>query len=132
MVTRHTGSGASRSERGDAEELDGCPLWQTQFANPADWTPVSSDIPTLLASGALDDRTPTDQARRIAAGLTDAYVYEFPNEGHGGPPMGPSGCHLAILMQFWKDPDRAPDASCIASIPPIRFATSWADVPGAR
>jgi pimeloyl-ACP methyl ester carboxylesterase len=106
------------------EQLDDCPIWQTRFADPSEHEPVRSDIPTLILTGRFDDRTPTDQARRIAATLSHAYLYEFPNEAHDARPVG---CHMSILMQFFENPFRAPDASCIAAIPPIPFATSWGD-----
>jgi len=107
------------------EQLNDCPIWQTRFADPSEHKPVRSDIPTLILSGRFDDRTPTEQARRIAATLSHAYLYEFPNEAHD--PARPAACHMSILMQFFENPFRAPDASCIAAIPPIPFATSWGD-----
>jgi len=107
-----------------SDQLNDCPIWQTRFADPSEHKPARSDIPTLILSGRFDDRTPTEQARRIAATLSRAYLYEFPNEGHDARP---AGCHLAILMQFFENPFRAPDASCIGTIPPILFTTGWGD-----
>ena len=83
---------------------------------------MRSDIPTLILSGYFDDRTPAEHARRIASTLSRAYLVEFPHEGHDARP---TGCHAAIVMQFLEDPTRKPDTSCIATIPPIRFATAW-------
>jgi pimeloyl-ACP methyl ester carboxylesterase len=105
-------------------QMDDCPIWQTRFADQSEHKPVRSDIPTLILTGRFDDRTPTEQARRIGATLSHAYQYEFPNEGHDAPPVG---CHLSILMQFFENPFRAPDGSCIAAIPPITFVTTWGD-----
>jgi pimeloyl-ACP methyl ester carboxylesterase len=107
-----------------SDQLNDCPIWQTRFADPSEHKPVRSDIPTLILTGRFDDRTPTDQARRIAATLTHVYLYEFPNEGHDARPPG---CHLSILMQFFQNPFQAPDASCIATIPPILFTTGWGE-----
>jgi pimeloyl-ACP methyl ester carboxylesterase len=106
------------------DQLEDCPIWQTRFADPSEHKPVRSDIPTLILTGRFDDRTPTEQARRIAATLSHAYQYEFPNEGHDARP---GGCHQSIVKQFFENPLRAPDASCIASIPPILFVTDWGD-----
>lgn len=103
-------------------EMDDCDLWQKWFANPSAQAPVRSGIPTLLLTGRFDDRTPTEHARRIAATLGRGYVVELPNEGHGARPLR---CHLSILLQFLEHPLQEPDVSCIATIPPIRFATSW-------
>jgi pimeloyl-ACP methyl ester carboxylesterase len=83
---------------------------------------VRSDIPTLILTGYFDDRTPTEHARRIASTLSRAYLVEFPDEGHDARP---SRCQLAIALQFWEDPTRPPDTSCVATIPPIAFARTW-------
>lgn len=84
--------------------------------------PVRSDIPTLILTGYFDDRAPTAHARRIAATLRRAYLVEFPDEGHDARP---AACHAAIMTQFLEDPTRQPDTSCVATIPPIPFATAW-------
>ncbi len=107
-----------------SDRLDDCPIWQTHFADPSEHKPVRSDIPTLILTGRFDDRTPTEQARRIAATLSHSYLYEFPNDGHDARP---GACHLSILKQFLDNPFRAPDASCMAAIPPVLFVTAWDD-----
>jgi len=98
-----------------------CEQWLPRFDASARTT-VRSDIPTLILTGYFDDRTPTEHARRIASTLTRAYLVEFPDEGHDARP---SRCHWAIELQFWEDPSRPPDTSCVATIPPIAFATTW-------
>jgi len=99
-----------------------CEEWLPRFGDAATRTPVRSDIPTLILTGHFDDRTPTDHARRIASTLSRAYLVEFPDEGHDARP---TGCHAAIVMQFWEDPTRKPDTSCVETIPPMAFATTW-------
>ncbi len=99
-----------------------CEEWLPRFGDASTRTPVRSDIPTLILTGHFDDRTPTEHARRIASTLTRAYLVEFPDEGHDARP---TGCHAAIMMQFWEDPTRKPNTSCVATIPPIAFATTW-------
>jgi pimeloyl-ACP methyl ester carboxylesterase len=106
--------------RGDDEA---CAAWLPRFGERSTRTPVRSDIPTLIQSGHFDDRTPVEQARRIAATLSRVYLVELPNEGHDARP-GP--CHAAIVAQFFDDPTRPPDTSCIATIAPVRFETTWA------
>lgn len=104
--------------------LEECKFWQKRFADPSEWESVRSDTPTLILTGRYDDRTPTRLAKRIASTLTRAYLYEFPNEAHG---PRPDACHLQILFQFWANPFREPDASCISQLQPIKFVTTWED-----
>ena len=99
-----------------------CEEWLPRFSEASTRTPVRSDIPTLIMTGHFDDRTPTEHARRIASTLSRAYLVEVPDEGHDARP---TGCHLAIVMQFLEDPTRQPDTSCVATIRPISFATKW-------
>ena len=99
-----------------------CEEWLPRFGDAATRTPVRSDIPTLILTGHFDDRTPDEHARRIASTLSRAYLVEFPDEGHDARP---TGCHAAIVMQFWEDPTRKPDTSCVETIPPMAFATTW-------
>jgi pimeloyl-ACP methyl ester carboxylesterase len=99
-----------------------CEAWVPRFGDLSTRTPVQSDIPTLILTGYFDDRTPAEQARRIAATLSRVHLVELPNEGHDARP-GP--CHAAIVAQFFEDPTRRPDTSCVATIAPIRFVTTW-------
>jgi pimeloyl-ACP methyl ester carboxylesterase len=103
-----------------------CEDWLPRRPGAPERTPVRSSIPTLILTGYFDDRTPTEHARRIASTLGRAYLVEFPAEGHDARP---SRCHTAIAMQFWADPTREPDSSCVATIPPMVFATTWGPAP---
>jgi pimeloyl-ACP methyl ester carboxylesterase len=99
-----------------------CDDWLRRSRDGSMPAPVRSDIPTLILTGQFDDRTPTEQARRIASTLSRASLVEFPDEGHDARP---GGCHAAIVVQFLEDPTRKVDTSCVATIPPISFATTW-------
>jgi pimeloyl-ACP methyl ester carboxylesterase len=99
-----------------------CEEWLPRLGDASTRTPVRSDIPTLILTGYFDDRAPIEHARRIASTLSRAYLVEFPDEGHD---PRPSRCHAAIALQFWEDPTRPPDTSCVAAIPPIAFETTW-------
>jgi pimeloyl-ACP methyl ester carboxylesterase len=103
-----------------------CEIWQQRFADPSDLLPLRSDIPTLLLNGEFDERTPADHARRGASRLAHAYLYEIPGESHA---IRSSDCRTSIITQFLGDPSRAPDASCLASIPKVAFATKDLAVP---
>jgi pimeloyl-ACP methyl ester carboxylesterase len=99
-----------------------CEEWLPRFADPSARTPVRSDVPTLIMTGYFDDRTPTAQARRIAATLSRAYLVELPDEAHD---PRPSPCHAAIVARFLQEPTRMPDSSCVATIPAFAFVTTW-------
>jgi pimeloyl-ACP methyl ester carboxylesterase len=99
-----------------------CEEWLPRFGEASTRTRVRSDIPTLIVSGHFDDRTPPEYARRIASTLSRAYLVEFPDEGHD---PRPAGCHAMIVIKFFEDPTHKPDTSCVATIPPILFATTW-------
>jgi pimeloyl-ACP methyl ester carboxylesterase len=99
-----------------------CDEWLPRLREGSMRAPVRSDIATLILTGYFDDRTPTEHARRIAATLSRVYLVEFPDEGHDARPPA---CHAAIVVQFFEDPTRKPDTSCVTTIPPIPFATTW-------
>jgi pimeloyl-ACP methyl ester carboxylesterase len=99
-----------------------CDDWFPRSRDGTMPAPVSSDIPTLILTGQFDDRTPTEHARRIASTLSRASLVEFPDEGHDGR-GGP--CHGQIVLRFLHNPTQQVDASCVATIPPISFTTTW-------
>jgi len=99
-----------------------CEEWLPHLRDGSMPPPVRSHISTLILTGHFDDRTPTDHAHRIAATLSRAYLVEFPDEAHD---TRPGACHAAIVQQFFEDPRRQPDTSCVGTIPPIQFATAW-------
>ena len=78
----------------------------------------------LIITGYLDDRTTTDMARRIAATLRRATLVEMRNEGHDARP---TGCHMSLMARFITNPAQPVDTSCVATVTPIRFVTTWAE-----
>lgn len=98
-----------------------CDIWLPKLVSRADTTPVASDVPTLIVHGEYDVGDPADIQRAIGRQLSKAYAHIFTGETHANPPFG---CHGLIVQQFLKDPARAPDASCIAHMPAIRFKTT--------
>ena len=103
-----------------------CELWLPHLRDEPMPAPVRSGIPTLILTGAFDDRTPTELARRIAGTLRHVLV-EFPDEGHD---TRPSACHADVVAQFLENPTRKPDTSCVAAIAPIPFAVAWDSAKG--
>ena len=101
--------------------LEDCDLWQDRYADASEAAPVRSDIPTLILAGGLSIEPPAF-GRRIAITLTNAFVYELPGRPHGDRP---TGCAATIISEFLSDPTHAPDASCIARMPPLSFVSRW-------
>jgi pimeloyl-ACP methyl ester carboxylesterase len=98
-----------------------CDLWLPKLTRQADIRPVVSDVPTLVVHGEYDPTDIKAAQARMTARLSRAYVYTFPGEGHAGAPVG---CHGSIVQQFLDNPMRAPDSSCLARMPRVRFKTT--------
>jgi pimeloyl-ACP methyl ester carboxylesterase len=82
--------------------------------------PVTSDVPVLLLSGALDPATPASNAKEVLGTLPNGFSFEFPYGGHvqfltGNP------CAESIVASFLADPTTEPDSSCIAEALPLDF-----------
>lgn len=95
-----------------------CDLWLRNPARQADSTRVASNVPTLILHGEYDGDDGPAVQKRIAAKLTRAYTYTFPGEGHAGPPVG---CHGDIVQQFFTNPERVPNGSCVALMLTTQF-----------
>jgi pimeloyl-ACP methyl ester carboxylesterase len=79
-----------------------CSGWPYSVASAA---PSGSlpNVPTLILSGADDVRTPTENARAIAAQIPDAHVVVVPGVGHSvlGTDLGP--CATDAIMAFFAN-----------------------------
>lgn len=101
--------------------LDACKMWNVEMLDPSVDDPVSSDIPTLVLTGAFDPITPPEYAREAAKTLSNSYLVEFPAGAHGA--VGSSECADNILLGFLDDPNQAPDTSCVEKNSTIQFST---------
>ena len=104
---------------------DDCAAWNVPPLPVTENDPVSSGVPTLITSGQFDPVTPSEWSQAAAAGLTSAYQYEFPSQGHGavwGHWHEP--CAASVASRFLHDPSTTPDTSCIAEAAPIDFLTA--------
>lgn len=88
-----------------------CEHWEVKPAEPIENQPVVSDVPTLIVSGELDPITPPRWAQGAAEHLSNSFFYVFPGFGHGVTRK--SECALDIMLRFFDDPTKEPDASCI-------------------
>ena len=78
-----------------------CPRWPVDPRTTA-VEPVSSDVPVLLVSGALDPITPPRMAEQAAATLGDVRHHVVPGGGHGAGLSDP--CAIAVRDAFIRDP----------------------------
>lgn len=86
-------------------------------------------VPLLVLAGEHDPAGPPERARLLAERFPRGRAVELPRSGHGGNIGHP--CIFRILSDFLAAPDDDPDASCVTTLPPIRFALPGAEAPGA-
>ncbi len=105
-----------------------CQLWGAGQADPAEYQPVQSDIPTLLLTGGnYDPVTPPAYAKLAASALTHGYLFEFPAYSHE---TTNNECPIAMMNDFLNDPSSVPDSSCMAGIKGTPFVTNVYINPG--
>ncbi len=97
-----------------------CGFWGSE-PNDIKSRPVSADIPTLILAGRFDPITPPAWGRRAESAVTGSHYLEFPSGAHGV--LGSSDCSFDVSLEFLRAPDREPDSSCIAELPPLAFKT---------
>ncbi len=79
----------------------------------ADYRPISTDVPALIANGDMDPITPPEFAEEIAPGfanLNTGSVIVFPYAGHG--PTRSVECAGDLLTAFFDNPTVPVDTSC--------------------
>jgi pimeloyl-ACP methyl ester carboxylesterase len=84
-----------------------CVDWPYASPAPPGGGPLPN-VPTLLLSGAQDLRTPTANARRIAAEIPDAQLMVVPFTGHSVIGSDFSGCAAAAVTAFFVGPPVQP------------------------
>jgi pimeloyl-ACP methyl ester carboxylesterase len=93
-----------------------CASWPFASAGPEVDEAPFPNVPTLILSGADDLRTPTANARQVAAQIPDAQLLVVPNTGHSVLGADPTPCaHNALQALFEGKPvrqckDRTPPA----------------------
>lgn len=91
-----------------------CAFWGAGTADARENELVISEIPTLILAGEFDPITPPAWADQVAAGLSNATVFEYPAMGHGVSLS--DACPREMVLAFWVDPLAAPNAACIADM----------------
>jgi len=103
------------------DELARCAAWDAAAPpEPFELGPVTSAIPTLLLSGELDPVTPPAWGEQAASTISPSYHSIFTGIGHGGNAFS-TDCGANITRQFLRDPEQAPDTSCLAQLDPVEF-----------
>lgn len=88
-----------------------CSAFDTGSAPASIVEPVTSDVPTLLMSGAYDPITPPSFAEAIEPGLSNSQSVVLPHAGHAT--VGDE-CGLTIALDFFADPSSTADQSCLS------------------
>jgi pimeloyl-ACP methyl ester carboxylesterase len=99
--------------------IDGCAQWPVEPLDPADLTPLVTDLPVLVLAGQFDPVTPFSHAEHVAANLSHAYLYEIPAVGHSV--LVSSTCADSVATQYIDDPSTEPDTACIDALAPVEF-----------
>jgi pimeloyl-ACP methyl ester carboxylesterase len=116
-----------------------CAFWPYTTPAPVPVQAPLPDVPTLVLSGAEDLRTPTANAREVAAQIPGAHLLVVPEVGHSVLSSDISGCARRALLALFKP---APIAPChrgasligmlgLAPLAPARLR-DVAPAPGAR
>jgi pimeloyl-ACP methyl ester carboxylesterase len=109
-------------QRGPSDFLNACSEWNVKPLDDSVDLPVSSEVPTLLLSGAFDPVTPSTYALTVDQTLPNSYAFTIPNGGHGQAFEGE--CQDNIILAFLDDPSKQPESNCLSGIGGPDFYTS--------
>jgi pimeloyl-ACP methyl ester carboxylesterase len=85
----------------DFDELRTCAFWPFATPAPPAVPETMPNVPTLIFSGADDLRTPTANARALAAQIPDAHLLVVPNTGHSALESEPTSCARKALQAMF-------------------------------
>jgi pimeloyl-ACP methyl ester carboxylesterase len=94
-----------------ATEVGNCENYPMGEPDPSYGQPVSSDLPVLILQGEFDVRTPLANGQALAQQLRNATLAIIPQMGH--ETWASSGCVGQIASSFIRNPDQAPDLTCL-------------------
>jgi pimeloyl-ACP methyl ester carboxylesterase len=116
-------------------DMPGCAFWPYTTPAPAPEKAPLPAVPTLILSGADDLRTPTGDARELAAAIPGSHLLLVPGVGHSVLSADQSGCAARAMQALFAGKPIAgcPEARLPAllrptPVPPARLA----DVPPAQ
>jgi pimeloyl-ACP methyl ester carboxylesterase len=94
-----------------ATEVGNCTDYPMGDGDPRYHEPVTSAVPTLILQGDYDTRTPPAHGRAVAEQLANATLVFIPQAGH--ETWGSGNCAAQIGIEFIRNPQEAPDLSCL-------------------
>ncbi len=98
----------------DLSELGACAFWPFTTPAPAAEDAPFPHVPTLILSGADDLRTPTANAREVAAQIPGSQLLVVPNTGHSVLSSDPTRCASDALQALFAG---KPIKPCVATPP---------------
>ncbi len=100
-----------------ASLIEDCAGWPDASPPPPAQRPLP-DVPTLILSGGQDLRTPTTNARAVAALIPDAQVEVVPFTGHSVIGSDLTGCAARALSAFFAGEVVPPCTGAVDALPP--------------
>ena len=102
-----------------SREALACREWPRSAPPAGYWTPVSSPVPALVMTGALDAITPPRYGAHVATTLANARVLVLPGRSHNDA----DDCVTGIVSAFVEAGGaQGLDTSCLEKTPPQSFA----------
>jgi pimeloyl-ACP methyl ester carboxylesterase len=102
-----------------SREILACREWTPGWLPKDYWTPVQSNVPALVLTGALDDVTPPRYGEKAARSFTNAHTLVLPNRSHND--IDP--CVSGIITDFVNAGSaKNLDSSCLAKTEDLSFA----------
>jgi pimeloyl-ACP methyl ester carboxylesterase len=98
-----------------------CVSWPDASPAPPP-TGAMPNVPALIFSGGQDLRTPTEDARRVAALIPDAQLLQVPYTGHSVVGTDLSGCAKAAMASFFGGTPVQPCPPAVNRFPPAPLA----------
>ena len=113
----------------DLSDMPACAFWPFTTAAPAAEDAPFPSVPTLILSGAEDLRTPTANAREVAAQIPGSHLLVVPNTGHSVLGSDPTHCASNALQALFAGSSIKPCAATTSPpslrptpLPPERLA----------
>jgi pimeloyl-ACP methyl ester carboxylesterase len=105
-----------------------CKPWPAGVIDDDFHEPVSSEVPVLALSGAVDPITPPEYAELAIQSLSNSHHIVNPHQGHTQAPLG---CIPALMSQFVDTPDpRNLATDCLKRLsPPALFIDANGPMP---